>query len=42
MKQRKMTKEEMKLFKKCDGKHKSLEELFACESCAILLNEEIA
>lgn len=36
-----MTKEEFELFKKCNGKHKSLTEIFSCESCALLLREDI-
>ena len=41
MNKRKMTKKEFELFKKCDGKHKTLDELFKCESCALLLREDI-
>lgn len=32
---------DFELFKKCDGKHSTLLELFACESCALLLREDI-
>ena len=35
-----MNKEQLKEFSKCDGKHKNLNELFDCKSCAVLFDDE--
>jgi len=37
MSERKLTKEELELLKKCDGKHKSVKEIIECKSCEVLL-----
>ncbi len=34
-----MTKKELKLLAKCDGKHKTIDDLFDCKSCAVILND---
>lgn len=32
-----LTKKQLELLKKCNGIHKSLKELFNCESCKVML-----
>lgn len=39
MKKKKLTKKELELLKKCDGKHKTMEEIIKCNSCSILLKD---
>jgi hypothetical protein len=34
-----LTPEELELMRQCDGKHPSLDELFACKSCDVMFKD---
>jgi hypothetical protein len=35
-----LTKKELEIFRQCDGKHKTIDELFKCKSCKVLFENK--